>query len=138
MEGRVRDQVETVSLELALEYSHVRIARLVASGVGNAAGFDIDELEDLRIAVDEACGLVIEGGAQGRLQLSFETSSTDVTVSISARSDPQNNVPVARLAPGAGLSSEILSAVVDNWEELRDDGRHQVVLRKRRTAGVSQ
>ena len=42
-----------IELVLPADTRLVRVARLVASGVATAAGFDVDEVEDLRIAVDE-------------------------------------------------------------------------------------
>jgi len=37
------------------------LARLVTSAISSRAGFDIEELEDLRLAVGELCLLALEG-----------------------------------------------------------------------------
>ena len=47
------NSVRPVQLTAPAERSSVRLARLVASGVGAEAGFSIDDTEDLRIAVSE-------------------------------------------------------------------------------------
>ena len=44
-----------VRLELPIASQYIRVARLVASGLGASAGLDVDAVDDLRIAVDELC-----------------------------------------------------------------------------------
>lgn len=58
-------------LEIGSAHREVRIVRLVASGIGSLAGLDVEAIEDLRIAVDEACVWLIDRGDGGRLSLSF-------------------------------------------------------------------
>ena len=50
-----------VQLSAPAERSSVRLARLVASGVGAEAGLSIDDTEDLRIAVSELVALLVDG-----------------------------------------------------------------------------
>ena len=51
-----------VRLELPVESQYIRVARLVASGLGATAGLDVDAVDDLRIAVDELCAALFEVG----------------------------------------------------------------------------
>jgi hypothetical protein len=51
----------SVQLTAPAERSSVRLARLVASGVGAEAGLSIDDTEDLRIAVSELVALLVDG-----------------------------------------------------------------------------
>ena len=60
-----------IVLEIGSAHREVRIVRLVASGIGSLAGLDVEAIEDLRIAVDEACVWLIDRGDGGRLNLSF-------------------------------------------------------------------
>ncbi len=39
----------------------LRIARLTAAGVATDLGFDLRDIEDLRVAVDEMCAAMIDG-----------------------------------------------------------------------------
>lgn len=48
-------------LRLPAHNSSLRLARLVVSGVAADASFTVDEVEDLRIAVDEACAAFLPG-----------------------------------------------------------------------------
>ncbi len=71
-----------VSLEINAEHHMIRVARLVASGLAAIAGFDLDAVEDLRIAVDEGCVWLIDEGDGSPLQLACavrDDSSVEVT-----------------------------------------------------------
>jgi hypothetical protein len=68
-ERAVSEESNVVKLEVGGDHRHVRIARLVASGVASLAGFDVESVEDLRIAVDEGCVWLIEHGHGAPLRL---------------------------------------------------------------------
>jgi hypothetical protein len=68
-ECEVSEESNAVKLEVEGDHRYVRIARLVASGVASLAGFDIESVEDLRIAVDEGCVWLIEHGEGAPLRL---------------------------------------------------------------------
>src|SRR5262245_25138317 len=61
----VDDEATVVRLEIPAQSSVVRAARLVASGLASTAGFDVDDVDDMRIAVDELCAVLFELGAGG-------------------------------------------------------------------------
>lgn len=87
-----------VRLEVAGDHRHVRVARLVASGVASLAGYDVEAVEDLRIAVDEGCVWLIEHGTGEPLRLSFEIL-------------PDRRIEVrgsAAQAPGADATASVL------------------------------
>jgi len=67
-----------IVLEIGSAHREVRIVRLVASGIGSLAGLDVEAIEDLRIAVDEACVWLIDRGDGGRLHLSFDLAPDGV------------------------------------------------------------
>ena len=61
----------------------VVLARLVASAISTRVGFDIEELEDLRLAVGELCLLALQGSdaRHGDLRLEFTVSSEALDIS---------------------------------------------------------
>lgn len=116
-----------INLELPADARLVRLARLVASGVATAAGFDVEEVEDLRIAVDELCGALVEGGDGSRLRLQFDLHDREVDV-VGAT----GSAGVAELDPQRiGLSRQILEVVVDEHDVIAEPGSLKVSLRKR-------
>ena len=51
---------ETIELSLPLNGAYVSAARLTASSIANRQNFDIDEMEDIKYAVSEACTFLIK------------------------------------------------------------------------------
>ncbi|MEI8081215.1 MAG: ATP-binding protein [Actinomycetes bacterium] len=49
----------TVSLRIPAEPEHVRLARLVASAAARRCGVDEDVLDEVRLAVGEACSIAL-------------------------------------------------------------------------------
>jgi hypothetical protein len=118
---------ERIELVLPADKRLVRVARLVASGVATTAGFDVEEVEDLRIAVDELCHLLM--------------SSTDHEISVSfgvvgrcvlARGRAQRR-PGTPLSPLNDLSRAIIDSVTDHHELTdRDDELGFAVMKEAR------
>src|SRR3954470_14175916 len=49
----------------------LRLARVTASGPASRLGFSFDEVEDLRLAIDELCYALIGRGRPGMVQLRY-------------------------------------------------------------------
>jgi serine/threonine-protein kinase RsbW len=49
-----------VRLTIPAQARYLRLARLTAAGLAGDLGYAVDDIEDLRIAVDELCAAVIE------------------------------------------------------------------------------
>ena len=117
-----------IELVLPADTRLVRVARLVASGVATTAGFDVDEVEDLRIAVDEVCTALVEGGDGSPLLLGFDLGDGEVTVVGSTKASGGADFEQDRLA----LSRQILAVVVDEHHISADHGQISVRVNKRR------
>ena len=46
---------ETIKMEISSNPEYVSIIRLTTSGIANKIGFSIDDIEDMKVAVSEAC-----------------------------------------------------------------------------------
>lgn len=65
-------RIGPVDLTVPASSDHLRVLRLVTSSLASSLGFDIDQLDDLRIAVDELCSLLIEHAPpEGRICLTL-------------------------------------------------------------------
>jgi serine/threonine-protein kinase RsbW len=124
---------DVVELTIPVEADLVVLARLTAATVASRAEFDVEEIEDLRLAVDELCVSLLQGGRNGRLDLQF-TREDDV-IEVSCTYSGTVDVPPSRAADEAldGLSARILDALVDEHGELDQDGQRRAWLRKRRS-----
>ncbi len=68
--GRTEVSNGPVELTVPARSEHLRVLRLVAASVAASLELDVDQLDDLRIAIDELCGGLIEHAVQGaRLRL---------------------------------------------------------------------
>lgn len=69
-------RVGPVDLIVPASSEHLRVLRLATSSLAASLGLDIDQLDDLRIAVDELCSLLIERAPAGaRLALTLREDS---------------------------------------------------------------
>jgi len=120
---RVADVVR-LSVPGALEY--VRIVRLTAAAVAARLSFDVEEIEDLRVAVDELVSTVIEAGDGAEVNITF----TSLDGAFVAEGDSQ----VAREPAIDDLTRQILSVVVDAFELTATDGVARFRATKRSTS----
>jgi serine/threonine-protein kinase RsbW len=110
------------------------LARLVTSAVSAKAGFDIEELDDLRLAVGELCLLTLQGSdaRHGDLCLELTVLGDALSVSCTLQGAAAADVPNLDGDESALLSEQILDALVDEHGRERQDGSVRAWLRKRR------
>ncbi|MBW3574341.1 MAG: anti-sigma factor [Actinobacteria bacterium] len=123
-------QGEQVRLTMPATPQLLRVARLTAAGLASRLGFSFDEVEDLKIAVDELCfAMVGTRGGEGNLTLDYRLDGDGIII------EGTSDMPASPRADATGeLSDLILSAVVDDYEVSSDDASMRFRLRKRRTA----
>lgn len=103
---------------------HLRAVRLVAAEAGGRAGFDVSELDDLRIAVDELCHALMET-SERRLLVRVEVCPGRVVVRGSARRQPGGPAPEL-----PGVTELIVDAVSSRYALDHDDDMMSFVLVK--------
>lgn len=112
-------------LQVPPTVEHLRTVRLVAADAADRAGFDCDETDDLRIAVDEVCHAVLRS-TKAPITVGFSTEPGLVEVRGAAEHDRIR--PAPQLAP---LSQLIVDAVSDEIELVDGSGRIRFTLVKR-------
>jgi hypothetical protein len=121
-----------VELTVPVESDLLVLARLTISTVAARSSFDIEEIEDLRLAVDELCLSVLQGRRVGRLHLRFEGTPDQIEVwcrydgTAEPADQPEGD------ADTDGLSGRILDALVDEHGPVTGDGWLGSRLCKRR------
>jgi serine/threonine-protein kinase RsbW len=128
------DAGDRVELTFPARGDLIVLARLVTSAVSARAGFDIEELEDLRLAVGELCLLTLEGNDRGEGDLCLELTvlSEAIGVVCTLARAGVASVPSPNGDETAQLSQQILDALVDDHGRERQDGSVRAWLRKRR------
>jgi serine/threonine-protein kinase RsbW len=74
-----------VELRLPAESAYVAVLRMTTAGLAARLDFTLDDIEDLRMAVGEACALVLENAdTSGDMYAAFDLSDGSIRVSVSA------------------------------------------------------
>ena len=86
---------DLIRLSFPVNPAYVSSARLTASSIANRINFDIDEIEDVKTAVSEACTYIIKRSAtvpNSNFEISFSPKQNEISVEITAQdiSDLQN------------------------------------------------
>jgi len=118
-----------VDLSIPAKPELLSLARLTVAAVAARAEFDYEQIEDLRLALDELCSRMLVPDADGTLTLRYEWSPGDLRVSCALRcaeafaADPVDS----------DLSDRILDALVDDHGTSGEGGSTTAWLRKRRS-----
>jgi anti-sigma regulatory factor (Ser/Thr protein kinase) len=116
---------EIVRLSVPASLEYVRVVRLTAAAVAARFGFDVEEIEDIRVAVDELASVVIEAGSGGEIAFTFSNLGDTFAVEGRGAVDAE---PVVD-----DLTRQILSVVVDDFELTAADGVAHFRATKRST-----
>ena len=113
---------DAVTLTFPAQPRYLRVARLVASGLANELGFGVDRLDDVRLAVGEACSLAVQFGAT-TISLAYVLDDHRLDVSIQAALDgPSDDVDVENVA----LVGQVLAVAGSDHRIDRQDGQLSV------------
>ena len=88
--------------------------RMIAASLGAEAGFTVDEIDDLRLALDEVFSMLAERHVGERVRTTFRLDGRQLIAGLSLESGPVDVEPDE-------LASNILRSVVDHYE-FRPDG----------------
>jgi serine/threonine-protein kinase RsbW len=117
---------EEVRLSVPATPEYLRLARITGSGLASRLGFTYDEVEDLRLALDELCfALVGTDGRAGTLEVRYTTTGKAIEVEGTLVGTGST------LAPSlSDLGDQILSALVDDHAVRPASQRPSIWLRK--------
>ena len=125
------DGAQQIRLSIPGVPDFVRLARLAAVDVGSRLGLDYEQIEDLRIGVDELCFAVLPAG-----EAQPATSDLDLVFTLHGdRLEVEGSCAVgASAGDQSELSRTIVAAVVDEFSLDLSDGVRRFRLSKRRDA----
>lgn len=98
-----------VRLEVPASPEFLRITRIMVAGVASRLGFTLDDVEDLRIAIDELCFALVGKGRPGTISLRYQMLEDGLAVEGVGRFT-DDGVKEPKLSP---MSNQILNAMVD-------------------------
>ena len=97
-------------LQVPATVDHLRTVRLVAADAAERAGFDCDETDDLRIAVDELCHTVMNS-SDAPITLDYAVALGRVEVRATAKRTTR-----ARPLEMSQLSALVVDSVTESFE----------------------
>lgn len=119
--------MDTVSLKIPASPEYLQVVRLIAAGLSARLGFTLEDIEDLKIAVDEMCAYLTGAhGREGSLEVRYEVHADRLEIR-----------GAGQFAPGHKVRSEltdfsrmILTTVVDSASLALADGVPTFILAK--------
>jgi serine/threonine-protein kinase RsbW len=125
-----RDDGEDVALiAVPASGAYLGVLRTATAAIAARLQFTLDEIEDLRIAVDEACAiLLVVADLKAELACRFTITDGSLTVAASVTT-PATRV---RLPSGESFAWQVLSALTDDVAAEVGDNRATICLTKRR------
>jgi hypothetical protein len=109
---------EIIRLELPPSHAFLRVARVTAATVGSLAGFDVEQLEDLRIAVDELCSALVELGDGAPLELVLRLDGPELHVAGTTKGGRASGWNESRY----NLARQILEVIAPSYRLTDENG----------------
>ena len=74
--------LETIKMEVTSNPEYVSIIRLTVSGLANKVGFSLDDIEDIKVAVSEACTNAIKHSLDDKFLVQFSVLENGLTIEV--------------------------------------------------------
>jgi serine/threonine-protein kinase RsbW len=109
-----------IELILPFKAEFVSIARLTASGVANRIGFDIETIEDIKVAIAEVCNKFINVGSEvaSKFSIKFHICEDKIVITFNCE-DKSLKCIFDDEEDGLGIS--IINALMDHVEFCTND-----------------
>jgi serine/threonine-protein kinase RsbW len=121
-----------VRLTIPARSRYLRLARLTAAGIASDLGFSLQAIEDLRVAIDEVCALLIEGcDDNAELELSYQPEGDKLLI------DGRCPCGEGRAADIHPVARELLEMTADEYDvRATADARTFRLVKHRQEASV--
>jgi hypothetical protein len=135
---------QLAELKIPAQGDYIGIAKRVATSLGGMLGFSLDEIDELGIAVTQACGSLIEAAAEAwgpgaTLKLIFAPTRGGIAFEVDAIAPRAREALAVPRPARAGrsleqeieqaLAREMIRAFVDDFRHHVDAGRRQMRYR---------
>ena len=123
-----RQTSDHVKVCMPAEGAYLSVLRTATAGLAARLDFTLDEIEDLRIAVDEACAMLLAQAIPGtNLECAFDLGSDEMAITVSVTA-AEPRIPARDTFAWTVLSA--LAGTVDS--RIGADDEVSIVLRKHR------
>lgn len=120
--------VDVVLLTVPADGAYLGVLRTAAAGLAARLHFTLDEIEDLRIAVDEACGMLLRvAPPAAELQCRFAVQGEELGVEVAVPTSSNAALPTTSSFPW-----KVLASLADTASVTTDDHTATISLTARR------
>jgi serine/threonine-protein kinase RsbW len=122
---------DVVHLTVPADGGYLGVLRTATAGLAARLQFALDEIEDLRIAVDEACAMLLSIATRdAELECRFAVTDDALTVEVTVPT-----VGGATLPSESSFAWKVLTALTTSASASAGDGRATITLLTRRSSG---
>ena len=121
---------DRIGIVLPCKAEYVSVARLTVSGIASRIGFDIEIVEDIKVAVSEVCSRIINAAArlEEKYEILFDIFEDKLTITF------VSDMEIMRCIFGdeddeLGLS--IINSFMDKVEFSSENNNHIVIMTKK-------
>ncbi|MFC6014763.1 ATP-binding protein [Plantactinospora solaniradicis] len=123
---------DIVLLTVPADGGYLGVLRTATAGLAARLQFALDEIEDLRIAVDEACAMLLAVATRdAELECRFSVTDDALTVEVSVATTRG-----ARLPAESSFAWKVLTALTTSASATADNGRATIMLLTRRAGAA--
>lgn len=125
------DDPDVVLLTVPADGAYLGVLRTAAAGLAARLHFTLDEIEDLRIAVDEACAMLIRLATPAAdLQCQFALSGDELGVEVAVPTTAAESLPAT-----SSFTWKVLTALASAAAASVDEHSAKIALTARRSDG---
>ena len=118
---------ETIKMEISANPEYVSIIRLTTSGIANKVGFCLDDIEDLKVAISEACTNAIKHSLEDRFTIIYTMIENGLTIEIIDNGNGYDtssiNEPDIENLKESGMGLFIIEALMDEVSIESQEGK---------------
>jgi serine/threonine-protein kinase RsbW len=119
-------RIESIDMTVPSKPEYVGVIRLTVSGIANRMGFNVEEIEDIKVAVAEGCTNAIEHGLDDKFYINFNINNDSLDVVIKDKGKGCNIEEIKEpdlLNPKeGGLGLFIIKSLMDDVEFISKEG----------------
>lgn len=130
MASKIDTRYDCIKLSMPNKAEYVNVVRLTSSAIANRMGFNIEEIEDIKVAIAEACTNTIEHGLDDKnenfdVEFYMHTDKLVITVKDAGKGFDTENLKEVNIEEigERGLGIFIINSLMDEVEIVSDEGK---------------
>lgn len=130
---------ETIKMEIPANPDYVSILRLTTSGIANKLGFSMDDIEDMKVAVSEACSNAVKHSEDNKVSINFNLLNNGIQIEIidNGKGYDVDSIQTPDLSnpKEGGLGLFIIQTLMDEVD-IESKGNHGTTIKMTKYLGV--